>query len=159
MMLRIPRRTRIALTLLLFVAALVAWGWFSGGFERYWYQRGRGGDMAYVVSTRQALYLTIAAACRDFHQQHGRYPASLAELDSSAATNFATVRLEYAIDRTLSVDFSALLKHELAIVVDDPGIDWPGYPARQGQTAPELQQFRFVLANDFQIYRRSEVAK
>ncbi|MBL0927876.1 MAG: hypothetical protein IBJ11_09530 [Phycisphaerales bacterium] len=63
----------------------------------------------------------------------------------------------WAIEPYKKPDFSLFQSDRVVIVIDDPGLDWPGDPAVKGRSPASLEKHRLVLASDNRVYVRSAV--
>jgi hypothetical protein len=126
----------------------------------WWYTRFRGGDLTLVSAQRRDRLHLLGVGLAKFFETHGRFPADIDEFkqrDGQAALLLSDDNPPgYSIQGQYVIRFEALGSAGLEVLIDDPGIDWPGYPARLHVTHPQVEFARWVLMNDGSIRNVSD---
>lgn len=121
-----------------------------------WYSSFRGGDPAIAAGERSTLLVAIADSLRLYRDARGAYPEDMEawrafqpDADALLAKPRWSIRGDYVIR------FERLASDRVQLLVEDPGFDWPGDPAKDGRTPDRLQRSRCGLTTDLQLVRYS----
>ncbi|MBL0928259.1 MAG: hypothetical protein IBJ11_11515 [Phycisphaerales bacterium] len=126
---------------------------------RWWYQSFRGADQLHATVSRRDWLLSIRDCCERFQVSHGRLPGSAEELllFDPACAQWIYYWPEWSIESYKKPNFSLFHSGSFVIVIDDPGLDWPGEPAINGRSPASWEKERYVLTSDNQVYLREVV--
>jgi hypothetical protein len=121
-----------------------------------WYRSFRGGDPAIAAGERSAQLKAIAESLRRYRDSHDAYPEGLESwraFEPEVRTLLARPR--WSIRGDYVIRFERLASDRVQLLVEDPGFDWPGDPAKDGRTPDRLQRSRCGLTTDLQLVRYS----
>jgi len=154
------RRASIYLAICIVAIAITAL-FASGAARELWYLNLRAADVYKESTARVGRLRALGEACKSYHASYGVYPQSEQALiaHSPKCASLLLDPVTWGIRRTFVRDFARFGDSAFAIVIDDPGFDWPGRPAVAKQTPPEYESFRFVLGNDVQVRERADAIR
>ncbi|MBL0927328.1 MAG: hypothetical protein IBJ11_06715 [Phycisphaerales bacterium] len=152
---------KIIISLLIFACLYAAITILIPSLRREYYLALRGGDKVIAANNRRDWLLNIRDCCERFRASSGRLPKTVDEMLAFDPTCARAIRYwpEWAIEKYQIPDFSLFYSDSFVIIIDDPGLDWPGTPAINGQSPASWEEYRYVLTSDNQVYWRQAVVR
>jgi hypothetical protein len=114
----------------------------------------RGGDLSIAAGERIAQLRVIAESLGKYHDSYGAYPTDAESWEAfEPAADTLLESPQWSIRGDYVIWFERFGDGNERLLIEDPGIDWPGLPASAGRTPDRAQKWRCGLTTDLRLVR------